>query len=148
MIGSGGEAAVGGGVSSYSGGLESPGLAGPPPSSVANDPERLREAVYVASLTSLEATGRCQQEGRDARTVLDAVFNACMDDALRSLPAGSGGGGGGSSPSYPAWPAEVDAADRGVPPPAPAVPTMPPAPAPNVGIPGVDETHKQKWGEA
>ena len=31
------------------------------------DPERLREAIYVASLTSLEAMGRCRQEGRDGR---------------------------------------------------------------------------------
>ena len=110
------------------------------------DPERLREAVYVSSLTSLEAMGRCRQEGRDGRAVLDAVFNACEDDARRARPSPHHGGGGPSG--FPAWPADVDSADKGVTPPPPAMPSIPPPSASHSSVPGVDETNKPKWGEA
>lgn len=38
--------------------------------------ERTRQAVYAAAFTSLSGWGRCRDEGREPRAVLDAIFNA------------------------------------------------------------------------
>ena len=97
------------------------------------DPERVREAVYAATLATVERFGRCREEGREPRAVLDAVFNVCMDD---SAPFALGGRMPPSTQPFPPFPSEVDAADKGATMGSP--PTMPAAEPPP----------RAKWGEA
>jgi len=106
--------------------------AGTPPSPA--DPERWREAIYAAAYTSLSQWGTCAQERRAPRGVLDAVFNACMDDTTpngRRHPSGA---------AFPPMPPVVAEADKiGTP-----VMASPPQPgAPTAG----DEHHRPKQGE-
>ena len=54
---------------------------GSPGSSSAELSDRARIALYRSALTSTELFGPCQAQGKDPRAVLDAVFNACTDDA-------------------------------------------------------------------
>ena len=135
--GFGGDGGFGGGGGGF-GGLAAGGA------SAVTD-ERVRQEVYGAAFTSLSGWGRCREEGREPRAVLDAIFNACMADRAPLQPSRVGG------PAFPPMPPEVDSAEKSVGVGRPQPPagglfggggggaTTPVQPA---------ETHKDKWGEA
>ena len=106
-----------------------------PSRSAASDMDRLREAVYAASFASVSGFGLCEQEGRDPRATLDAVFNACMADQTPLGPSAPNPTGA----AFPPMPPEVGAAEK-----APQIPAAPVPPLPNQG----GEQTKPKWGEA
>ena len=149
--GGGGNDAASAGATTGWGHTGAPGGA-PAPS----DPERVREAVYGAAYRSLLHSGRCAEEGREPRAVLDAVFNACLEDAAPFVK-GSGAAGGvfSSPPPFPPFPPAVDHAQSQPAtrtPPA-VVPPEPSAPSGGAGEGGLggsngDEVHRAKWGQA
>lgn len=99
------------------GSLNSSGPGGLPRGpSTASDPDRQREAVYSASYYSLSNYGACHQERREPRGVLDAVFNACLDDQAPTIKPPNPTGA-----PYPPLPPEVAEAEK-----LPAQRAMPP----------------------
>ena len=99
------------------GSLNSSGPGGLPRGpSTASDPDRQREAVYSAAYYSLSNYGACHQERREPRGVLDAVFNACLDDQAPTIKPPNPTGA-----PYPPLPPEVAEAEK-----LPAQRAMPP----------------------
>ena len=97
--------------------------------------ERTRQAVYAGAFSALSGWGRCREEGREPRAVLDAVFNACMAD---DTPLQSSHGAAGNP--FPPMPPAVDAAERM---------GQEGSSTPGAGAPAADPPNQQqrvKWG--
>ena len=110
------------------------------------DAETLRQGVYMGALTSISGWSRCEEEGKVARSVLDAVFDVCMVDAS---PLYGGRPPNPEGRGYPPMPPEVAAVDQGLPTSAPGggqFPLVPPDPP--LQLPPSDSIQQPKFGEA
>ncbi|KAL1522034.1 hypothetical protein AB1Y20_021679 [Prymnesium parvum] len=106
--------------------------------------EQTRGALYRAVLGSTDLHSACRREGKDARAVLDAVFNVCSDDGA---PFGPTPGVPHHGAPYPAMPPEVARADLISPSPPAASQVTSPSAADSPEWSDSSTRPQAKWGD-